>query len=162
MVIKIMNVLKIYLSPASYIYDGRVSDFGKIHIKVGECSFPEREWTDFGRIIVFWWMDAFSKLLTGEEKEVQCKFMDGNFRFDVKSISKQLWHVSLIKEKAESEEIQYEDEISVEQATSELLHIIAEFKSMFQKAGNVDFVSKIDNLTHEFNITRSKNLGITI
>lgn len=122
--------------PDSYVHDGEVDDFGVIYIQLDDYAFPDKEWTDFGLKIVYWWMDAFLKLISGEEKKVQCKFMDGNYRFDIEAISLRVWRVLLIREWANSEEVEQESEINVEQATESLVQVATTFAKMDGKYGN--------------------------
>jgi hypothetical protein len=158
-----MKTFKIHLPLESYIHNGKVDDFGEIHIKLNNYAFPDKEWTDFGLIIIYWWMDAFLKLLSGEEKKVGCDFMDGNFRFDVEIMnSPQTWHISLIKEWADSEEIKDEGKVDVKQATDEILRVIAEIKDLDIKLGKAEYVRNINSFTQKFLLAKqnySANAG---
>ena len=154
-----MKIFKLCFFSESYIKSGKVDDFGKIHIEIGDYAFPDKEWTDFGRIIVFWWLDAFIKLLSGERKKVECKFMDGSYRFDVETTnSPQVWRISLIREWADSEETCEQSEIDVKQATDEFLPIVTQIKDWDANAGRMKYVENIESFMKKFFILRQKAL----
>lgn len=146
-----MKTFNIHLPLESYKHNGKVDDFGEIHIQLGKYAFPDKQWTDFGLIIIYWWMDAFLKLLSGEVKKVSCDFMDGNFRFDVEIMDhRQNWRVSLIREWADLEETKDAGEIDIKQATDEILRVVTEVKNLDLESGKAEYVKNIDDFTQKF------------
>lgn len=45
--------------------------------------FPDREWRDFGSVIVGWWLVSLRKLLDGSPRQ-DLRFMDGPHRLNVR------------------------------------------------------------------------------
>ena len=155
-----MDAFTIHLPLESYIHDGKIDDFGKVHLQLGEYVFPDKEWTDFGLIIIHSWMDAFLNLLSKKEKKVECDFMDGNYRFDVEVTgSPKVWRIYLIREWTDSEEVKNQGEIAVKQATDELLRVVGEIKDMDRNAGKAEYVKNIENYTQQFLLARQKMLA---
>jgi hypothetical protein len=155
-----MKTFAVYFSPNSYIANnGKVRDIGEVHIQLNDYAFPDKEWTDFGKVIVSWWMEAFRKLLSGEEKKVQCKFMDGNYRFDLEvTNSPGIWHITLIREQGDSEEVENQGEIDAKQSTDSLLSVINEVKELYKKEGKAEYVKNANDFIQRFLLTRQKNL----
>ena len=152
-----MKTFKIHFFSDSYIHSGKVDDFGKIYIQLGDYDFPENNWTDFGLNIVFWWMDVFLKLLSGEEKKVQCKFMDGNYRFDVEvTDSQKVWRIFLIREGADMDQIEQEGEIEVTQVTDEVIRVATEIEKLEKKIGKAEHVKNIENFMQRFLSARQR------
>lgn len=156
-----MKTFKVCFSPDSYISsDGKFKDIGGVHIQLDDYAFPDKEWTDFGKIIVSWWMEAFRKLLSGEESKVQCKFMDGNYRFDVEVLdSPQTWHIILIREYADSEKVEDEGQIDAKQATDQILNALTIVKKLYDKEGKVEYVENANNFIQNFFLERQKVLS---
>lgn len=156
-----MKTFKVCFSPESYISnDGQFKDIGGIYVQLDDYAFPDKEWTDFGKVITSWWMEAFRKLLSGEEKKVQCKFMDGNYRFDVEVLSfPQVWRITLIREYADSEEVEDEGEIDAKQATDQILNALATVKNLYDKEGKSEYVKNANNFIQKFFLERQKVLA---
>lgn len=154
-----MKKFAIHFPLESYFNNGKVNDFGKIHIQLNDYVFPDKEWTDFGQIIIYWWIDAFYKLLSKEENKVECDFMDGNYRFIVKiTDSPHIWQITLIKEWADAEQIENECEIDVKQATDEILRVVTEIKDSDRTLGEEKFVKNIEDFLQKFYLARDNYL----
>ena len=136
----------IYTSPDSYTAsNGKTKDIGEIYIQLDDYAFPEKGWTDFGRDIVFWWIEAFIKLFRREEKKVKCSFMDGNYRFDIKvTDSPEIWHISLIREWSDVEEVEKESEINIKQATQSIVQTARLFADLDRKNGDEKSANSYD------------------
>ena len=146
-----MKEFKICIESDSYIWkSGEVDDFGKIHIQLNNYAFPDENWTDFGRTIVGWWMQSFKELLMKEKTKVECDFMDGNYRFDITAINSKIWKIELIKEKAESEEIEQVGEIDADQATETLLEAVEKIVQLYEKEGNLKAVNNFAEYKKKF------------
>lgn len=143
----------------SYIADNKkLKEVGKICVRLDDYVFPDKEWTDFGKRIVFFWMDNFSKLLSGDEKKVQCEFMDGNYRFDVEVTDMpKIWRIFLIREWADAEQLEQHGEIEIMQATDEILRVAAEIKSLEKKTGKVEYLKNVESFMQKFLTLRQKH-----
>ena len=146
-----MEKFAIHIDSDSYIGEnGKVDDFGKIYIQLNDYDFPDKNWTDFGRTIVGWWMQAFRKLLNKEETKVECDFMDGSYRFNVTAVDSKIWKFEFIKEKADGEEIWQEGEVDADQATENLLETVDRIVRLYEKEGNTKAVSNYTEYKKEF------------
>ena len=127
--------------------DGR---FGNISVRIGDYNFPSENWTDFGTDIIYWWMEAITNLITETDRTVQCKFMDGNYRFDVQSTNdKKIWKVSFIKEYADSEETKTESEVDPEQMIEVLVRVAKRFEELERERGDEKSASNYNKrITH--------------
>lgn len=54
---------------------------GRICLRLGDQFFLERDWSDFPVVVLGWWIQAFLKIHSGAENEVDCLFMDGPLAF---------------------------------------------------------------------------------
>lgn len=146
-----MKKFTIHVDSDSYIWEnGKVDDFGKIYIQLNDYSFPDENWTDFGRTIVAWWMQSFRKLLNEEETKVKCDFMDGSYRFDITVINPKSWKFEFIKERAESEEIWQAGEVDVDQATENLLEAAEKIVQLYEREGNTKGVNNYTEYKRKF------------
>lgn len=131
-----INKFEVVINKDSFIDENdELGRFGDIYVKINDYNFPSEVWTDFGRDIVYWWMESFIELLSNKEKRVSCGFMDGNYRFDLISETVDLWKVQCIRESSDSEEIWNESTIDVKQAVNSLIKIAEEFKNLLETAG---------------------------
>jgi hypothetical protein len=113
--------------------DGRVKTIGDIYIELDGYFFPEKNWYDFGENLLSWWTEEFTKLLNREETKVECGFMDGPVRFDLKFLKNNIWLIRCIREYSESEECEYEAEIDSMQASKALLEAIDKMLNFLKK-----------------------------
>lgn len=143
-----MKKFGIYNSIDSYKKWG--GGLGDIYVLLDDSAFPEIGWTDFGKTIVSWWTEEFRKLHACEAKKVRCKFMDGNFRFDVTALDFKIWKFEFIKEKADAEEIWQEDEVDADQATEVLLETVEEIVQSYEKEGNTKAVNNYTEYKKKF------------
>ena len=141
---KIHNFLDTYEPRSS-------SEFGRIYVELGDYAFPGKGWTDFGTQIVFWWMQAFIKLLSEEEKKIRCNFMDGNYRFDVEATdSPQKLCIYFVKERADSDELLHQGEVDLQQITEELLQAVSLVQKRFEEKNNFPAVNRVEQLKDDF------------
>lgn len=127
------------------------SEFGNIYVQLDDYAFPGKGWTDFGTQIVFWWMQEFIKLFSGEEKKIRCSFMDGNYRFDVEATdSPQKWNIYFVKEHAESDQFLHQGQVDSKQATEELLKAVSDVQQRFRDKNNFAAVSRVEELKQTF------------
>lgn len=56
---------------------------GLIYIQNGSALFPDDLWEDFVVIILDWWVEAATLLLTGSSEYEEFRFMDGPFEMHV-------------------------------------------------------------------------------
>lgn len=73
---------------------------GVISLRVEDCYFPEREWSDFPVIILKWWLDEMSLLWRGQQGDkdgIRCAFMDGDFYFTVTERNGERWLIECVK-----------------------------------------------------------------
>jgi hypothetical protein len=148
-----MNTFTINLPLNSYlIEDNNVNQFGEISVQIAEFVFPSKDWTDFGAVILFWWLHEISDLMSEKDvKRIQCKFMDGNFRFDVEETdSINIWKVYFIREKSNDDEIEQEANIDAERFTDELLGKIEMIKELGNLTQNIEGVERIEKLIKSF------------
>ena len=140
-----MNTFEIRHSLDSYEQgNGKVGD---IHILLDSYAFPNDEWFDFGFYIISAWAESFIKLHNGEEK-VQCKFMDGNYRFDILRECPKTWKFNFIAER-QTDEIRKSGEVNANQATETLLESIDAIMNYHKKKGNLEKVDFWQTLTQK-------------
>lgn len=58
---------------------------GSINIQVGEIYFPNKGWNDFIVIVLTWWNTNFYTFIVGKNQIADFYFMDGNYKFRLKS-----------------------------------------------------------------------------
>jgi hypothetical protein len=147
-----MKELLINLPIESYSVKGNViSETGEIFVQVDDCFFPSKNWTDFGRVIIFWWAQSITKLLSGNEIRVKCDFMDGSYRFDIeKTDSSDIWHIYFIKETPDSEDIELEFDTNAKQFTDEVLTKIETIQDKLKILQNDDGVQRVKNFRDEY------------
>ena len=158
--VEMRKTFAIHFSPESFITaNNEIKDIGRICIQLDDIAFPHKEWTDFGKVVVSWWVQEFRKLLSREQKKVQCKFMDGNFRFDVENTEdSHIWRILLIKEAAKADKVEEEGEIDVMQATNEVLQALNEVKELYRKEGKTDYSQNLNDFVQGFLEEREKSL----
>lgn len=93
---------------------------GTIFVRANDHAFPEDTWSDFGVVIVEWWLNQMFSLLNGK-KQVSCKFMDGSFRYDIETQTGGMWKLRLIEEKAKGDVCELEGIVEPNAAIKSLL-----------------------------------------
>lgn len=126
-----MKTFTIHTNLDSY----ETTEIGEIYVQLDSYSFPEVGWTDFGFNIVFWWLDEFIKLHSMESEKVQCEFMDGSYRFDIKRINDLIWEIEFIAER-ENDEVREKGEVDGYEATQNLIEISEMLKRKYMIIGN--------------------------
>jgi len=64
---------------------------GPIHVTVGNCFFPEKEWSDFAALILVAWTSETLKLISDPEHVAECHFQDGPYWFELEYASPGKW-----------------------------------------------------------------------
>lgn len=127
-----MKNFNIYNDPETY---GK-GEIGEIYVQLDNYNFPEKGWTDFGFNIIFWWLESFIKIHSGELKLVQCDFMDGSYRFDVKRINNLVWNIEFIAER-KGDEVWQTGEVDSYKATESLINVADILREKHIEAGNI-------------------------
>lgn len=154
-----MKNLLFCISPNSFIAsNGKVRAIGDIHVKLDDYEFPDKDWFDFGSDILYWWMENFIKLFSKETDIVKCKFMDGNYRFDIKALNSQTWRVLFVAERS-TDEIWQNDEISSQQATEALLSAARQMLEIVKKKGHEIEISNFSQRINDLHDLMQKQLA---
>lgn len=77
--------LRINLTLSSITISKANAITGSINIQVGETYFPNKGWNDFIVIVLTWWNTNFYTFIVGKNKITDFYFMDGNYKFRLKS-----------------------------------------------------------------------------
>lgn len=142
-----MNQFVIHLPVENYIS----TDFGELYVQLGDYYFPDKVWTDFGETVVFGWKSQLTKLFSKQSGKIRCKFMDGNFRFDVETTnSKELLNLLFIREKRDSDETEHQEMVYTEQFFQEILRVNTAIQEECKKNGNYEAVNRIEIKNKEF------------
>ena len=56
---------------------------GRLYIRWDRGSFPDEQWSDFPAVILTWWIEGITELVTGRRTYFECLFMDGPFAFEL-------------------------------------------------------------------------------
>lgn len=142
-----MNQLRIHLSTEYY----KNNNFGEFFVQLGDYYFPNEGWTDFGQRVIFDWLNKLTSFFSKQSEIAVCKFMDGNFRFDVESTenSTQL-NLKFIKERSESDEIEHQEIVDTNQFIQEILRIVKEIRTNCEVEENFDAVNRIEESVKRF------------
>lgn len=140
-----MKNFRVNLRPESY---RNINDFGEIYIELDNFAFPDKNWTDFGRVIVPWWLDAIRKLLLNE-KEVLCSFMDGPYRFSIKNFNENGWHIQFLEEREETR-VCAEGKVSADEVTNEVLSAFKKIIDLYKTENNTEKVQALEHFNREF------------
>ncbi len=74
----ITNMIAIIVDTKSYKFDSTGMSTGVIYMEIENQFFPDPVWNDFPEVILSWWLEGFSQLLTfKEEGYYEFLFMDG-------------------------------------------------------------------------------------
>jgi len=140
-----MKNFKIYFDPESY---RESSDFGEIHVELGNFAFPDKNWTDFGRVIIPWWLDAIRKLRLNE-KEVLCSFMDGPYRFSIKKFDEGVWQIRFLEEREETR-VCAEGKASADEVTNEVLSAFQKIIELYKTENHTEKAQILEQFNKEF------------
>lgn len=66
---------------------------GQIFITVGDFKFPSSNWNDFVVIIMAWWLNELSLLISGKISSCKCSFMEGPYSFEISLLTKNTWEI---------------------------------------------------------------------
>lgn len=136
-----MNQFVIHLPLSSYISN----DFGEFCVQLGDYYFPSKGWTDFGKRVVFDWINQLTKLLLRQNKKVSCDFMDGNYRLDVETTdSKEILNIALIRDAGNVDDIKHQENVDSEQFIGEVLRVIRSIQEECKKNSNFEAVDRIE------------------
>lgn len=131
------------------IYSRNGGDFGRIFIKLGDVSFPDENWTDFGRKIVSWWLEQIRKLWAGEEKIVECRFMDGPYYFTIEIINDEIWNVRLVEERNQKIFVS-EGKVFADELTKNLLSSVEDVVRIYETEGSSEVVKNFVKYKKKF------------
>lgn len=71
-------MFKIIVDTKSYKFNPKGVSTGEIYLEIENQFFPDPVWNDFPEVILSWWLEGFSQLLTfKEEGYYKFLFMDG-------------------------------------------------------------------------------------
>lgn len=71
--------------------------FGEVWLRVDGVAFPSEGWTDFVVVVLGWWADAATELLTGNTGPIEVDFMDGPYRARVRLDNGHGWYLDLVE-----------------------------------------------------------------
>ncbi|HEY0049051.1 MAG TPA: hypothetical protein VGB68_07185 [Pyrinomonadaceae bacterium] len=147
-----MQEFIIHLPIASYQRKNEKFDnFGEIYLQLGDYFFPSENWTDFGANIVFWWLQEITKIYSNESDTARCKFMDGNYRFDLQITDRpEIWQIYFIKERADDDEIELQTEVNSEQLSREILKAVTKIEDQYREMKNFEAVNRIEEIKEIF------------
>ncbi len=130
------------------------SDFGRVSVQLDDYIFPDKNWTDFGRIIIGWWLDAVCKLALDNQTKAVCSFMDGPYRFSLTKIKKDIWKVQFFEERGEVK-IFAEGEVDASQVINEMLTAFQKIENLYEDEKNFEKVKVYQTFRKEV-LTRLK------
>lgn len=73
---------------------------GELTVRAGEMEFPGPGWTDFVVVILTWWCEAVSRLLSGERGPIEVSFMDGPYEIEFGPIDNGLIHLAFVEDQS--------------------------------------------------------------
>lgn len=88
-------VLEQDLAKARVTKAGLVS--ARLCLRLDNFLFPHAEWTDFVVVVLNWWVTATLRLLKGEGKAVEVRFMEGPFLVTLEARGERIWNLKLIE-----------------------------------------------------------------
>ncbi len=56
---------------------------GRVFLRGPTSDFPEQGWSDFPVVILAWWIEGLTNVVTGKSRSFQGLFMDGPYTFVV-------------------------------------------------------------------------------
>lgn len=71
--------------------------YGGLHIQLDERRFPDLGWTDFIVVVLAWWCRALARVLEGEGRPVEVRFMEGPYLAMVGPASDQTLRLELVE-----------------------------------------------------------------
>lgn len=111
-----------------YVERGRSPIFS-IYWTQDQVAYPEKQWLDFGSVILSWWLVAAKSLLDGAT-EADFLFMDGPFRLHVRLIGNLLY--------VTPDDDSWQWRIATESFVAELLTAANRVQSKFAELGLSD------------------------
>jgi hypothetical protein len=69
---------------------------GTLYLKLGDCCFPDADWSDFVVVVLEWWCSALHRLHQSEPGPITVPFMDGPFRVVIESLDDGRLEVTLM------------------------------------------------------------------
>src|SRR5262247_2422017 len=99
---------------------------GPIWLEISGQYFPDEGWEDFPVKILGWWLNEVKPLIINRAGSCKCLFMDGDYKFDISVLGKELWRFNFtegrLDEKGEDvEECLMEKEVIPKVFISELI-----------------------------------------
>ncbi len=119
-------------------------DFGEIHVVVGETAFPENTWNDFGPLVISGWLLELNRLFLRQTEKVRCKFIDGDFAFDIESGNADGTLVlTFIRETDGPDIIEDVRTVSADSLTSAIVQALETVRDDCERSGNETAVKRI-------------------
>lgn len=97
------------------------SVIGVIYVQADNYAFPDDSWADFGVTILGWWLSEVSSLTLETRRSCSCKFMDGNFRFDIERVSNDKWRLTFVEERGRGDKIEFQTFVAPQNVVDALL-----------------------------------------
>jgi hypothetical protein len=80
-----MAAVSIVVDPSSLTRTASGGVAGKLLLRGEAADFPAADWFDFPLVVLAWWIDGLSKLVSGEAATFQGLFMEGPYAFTLQS-----------------------------------------------------------------------------
>ena len=87
------------VDPASFKSSKRGLITGTVFVQVDDIAFPSFHWDDFPVRILTWWLDAVKLLLSSEQNQSKCWFMDGPYGYEIIKENSREWIIRLFDER---------------------------------------------------------------
>ena len=72
---------------------------GPIWLEIDGHDFPGEGWDDFPVVILGWWLSEVKPLLINRAGSCRCLFMDGDYKFEISVLGKELWRFNFTEER---------------------------------------------------------------
>jgi len=76
-------MVEVVANPSSLNRTGSGLITGQVFLQTTAGAFPEDRWSDFPVVILAWWIEGLTDVVSGRERSFQGLFMDGPFAFVV-------------------------------------------------------------------------------
>jgi hypothetical protein len=67
---------------------------GPVYLRFEGGAYPDEGWNDFPVVILGWWLQGITTLVTGEGESFSGRFMDGPYEFTVRRLTAQEAEIS--------------------------------------------------------------------
>ncbi len=119
-------------------------DFGEIHVVAGQTTFPDNQWNDFGPLVISGWLLELNRLYLKQTDRVRCKFIDGDFAFDVEAgATDGSLLLTFVRETDGPDIIEDVRTVSTDELTNELVRSLEDVRVDCERTGNDTAVKRI-------------------